>query len=160
MALNRSGLNQATPAGDPLDGMTQRELLDLRAQIDTMIDLTSIGDLDMDKELALQLKTVKLLQQEAHRGGGDVTFAHKASTTSVVQRLLQELTRMRTDLFNAERSKQVESFIIKAWQGVEPPPEGAAAFKECKDLFFEQYERMLATLDEMEPGPIEESVEL
>ncbi len=129
-----------------LDTMDQRELLNLRTQIDARLDLGTLHDVDVGQELLQQLRTVQLLQQEASENAD--SFAHKAQTASVVQRLLTELTKLRTDVYNAERFKQLEDMISKAWHGVEPPPEAKDAFTECKHLFFEQYERLLATLDQ------------
>jgi hypothetical protein len=132
-----------------LDILTELELLSLRAQIDKRLDLGNIRDIDLGHELTLQLRTVKALQQAAG-DDMDTPFGQKAQTAMAVQRLLQDLVKMQTEVHNSEFAKALEGAVIKAFTLCEASadPTLADVLKQVKDLFFEQYESLQASASE------------
>lgn len=130
-----------------LKGLKPKDLLRIRAEIDQMLDLGTLKDIDLAEELTLQLKTVKMLQAEA-ANDDDAPFGQKAQTAMAVQRLLQDLVKLRTEVHNAEFAKKIEGMVIMAFTkcAATEDPAQAEVLKQVKDLFFENYEAMLATL--------------
>jgi hypothetical protein len=132
-----------------LDILDELELLSLRAQIDSRLNLGTIREIDLGHELTLQLRTVKALQQAAS-DDLDTPFGQKAQTAMAVQRLLQDLVKMQTEIHNSEFAKALEGMVIKAFALCEAAadPTLAGVLKQVKDLFFEQYESLQASASE------------
>ena len=136
MALKRHG-EAAVPAAEQafsLLEMEPKQLMALRAEIDNMLGMTSLTDLDIENEILVQLQTAKILQQETLVG--DAPANQKAQTINSVAAILKQLVGMQTELYNAERLKEVEAALIAALQKSAP---------EVKDAFFERYERLLTS---------------
>lgn len=127
----------ANPAPTNLALLSETELLKMRNEIDALLNIGSLEHIDIGEEIALQLRTIKLMQSEA-LGDSEASYTHKAQTSSVVVRLLNDLTRMRTDLHNAERFMMVENALIEALK--DQPV-------EVKDTFFTIYEKIVAKFD-------------
>jgi hypothetical protein len=148
MALKDRDLSGQVPRETnrfPIELLSQRELLTLRAQVDGLLDLGSIKDIDLGEELTLQLRTVKLLQQEA-ADDSETPFGQKAQTAMAVQRMLQDLVKLRTEVYNAEFAKQIEGMVIRAFVNCEAAADPALAdvMSQVKAAFFEEYEALLA----------------
>ena len=120
----------------PLTAYSDKELLELRAQIDAHLGLGSLGDLDIGTEIVLQLRTLKILQHEA-LSDTEAPHGQKAQASMTVSRMLSELAKSRNLLYSAERIKQIEAMTIEAMKD---------APQEAKDEFFYRLERYLATL--------------
>ncbi len=150
MALKDRSLTAEAPRSPlAIGGYDTKSLLELRAQIDTQLGIRSIADVDLGHELATQLYTVKLLQQETMNDPG-VPPNQKAQTSNSLQAVLKELIKMRTDLYSAERARAIENFVVKAFTqcsaaDVHASPEVKAILLEAKDMFFQAYETLLAT---------------
>jgi hypothetical protein len=136
MALRKPGqaAQEAEQAVSLLD-MDTSQLLTLRGQLDRMLGTTSLNDLDVEQEILVQLATAKLLQEETLRDD-KVPANQKAQTVATVTAILRQLTNIQTDMYNAERLKEVEAAMIAALQ---------TAPIEVKDAFFERYERLLTS---------------
>lgn len=148
--LSLADSNRTLPLN--LDLLSPKELLRLRAEIDQRLDLGSLKSIDLGEELALQLKTAKLLLQDA-LADEDTAFGQKAQTAMVLQRLLQDLVKMRTELYNAEALKALEQMLIDAFREVgsqiaRTDTTSQEMFTEVKDAFFASYERLLAKRQE------------
>lgn len=128
-----------------LDFLSQAELISLRAGIDQRLNLGKVQDIDLGEELTIQLRTVKLLQTEAHEEDG-TPYNQKAQTAMVVQSLLKDLVKMRTAVHNSEFAKELEGMIIRSFTKCEAASDPALIplLKQVKDLFFEQYEQLVA----------------
>lgn len=120
-----------------LNLLSERQLLQLRSEIDAHLNLGSLEQIDIGQEIAAQLRTVKLMQASALTDD-EAAYGQKAQAAMVVVRLLQDLTKMRTDLHNAERFMQIENAIIEALK--DQPV-------EVKDTFFTVYEKIVAQYD-------------
>lgn len=119
-----------------LDGLDDMELLDLRNQIDAILEIKHLGSLDIGQEIMVQLRTLKALQ---HKALIDAEAPHnqKAQAANTVSRMLQDLVRSRAKLYSAERAKEIEDMTIEAMKDAPP---------EAKEQFFGRLERLLKTL--------------
>jgi hypothetical protein len=134
----------------PLQAMSEGDLLHMRAEIDAILGQTTLADIDVAKELMLQLRTVRLLQQET-LSDPDTPANQKAQTANAFQSLLQQLIKLRTDLYNAERCRAIESMVIRAFTkcsgtDFDATPEARKALQEARDLFFAEYEELLSSV--------------
>ena len=136
MALKNHETHAAQKASLPLAAYSEKELLELRSQIDDYLQIGHIGSLDIGLEIMVQLRTMKSLQNEAINDK-ETPMNQKAQTANAVSGLIKELVKSRSKLYDAERSKQIEDMTIEAMKD---------APEEAKLLFFENLERMLATL--------------
>ena len=92
----------------------------------------SLDELDLDKELAEQFIRAKQLILNAE-ADGDASLAQKAQATNSITSILQNIVKMRTDLYNSERIKLIESILI-------------SVLKEYPDIqaaFIDRYEAAL-----------------
>ena len=126
--------------GFDLSLLDEKELLALRSQIDTLLDIGHLGDLNVGQEIMVQLRTLKMLQHEALTDS-DVPVNQRAQAANTVSAMLRDLVKTRAKLFDAERAKAIEDFTIEAMKD---------APEEAKALFFERLERLLATLPTMD----------
>ena len=98
---------------DPLQDMSEADLRRLRADIDRVLpERTTLADMDMPKELMEQFQRVKDLQDEV-LGDEDVPANQKAQVAGQVASTLQQLVKMQTDFYNAERFRSIENLMIK-----------------------------------------------
>lgn len=136
MALKKheTSPGRKTPIG--LSAYSEKELLDLRNQIDDYLQIGHIGALDIGQEIMVQLRTLKILQNEAINDD-ETPMNQKAQTANAVSALIKELVKSRSKLYDAERSKQIEDMTIEAMKD---------APEEAKQQFFSNLERLLATL--------------
>lgn len=145
MALKDHSLQSTVPRGTLADLglLSEIELLSLRAQIDGMLNLGTLKDIDLGAELTVQLRTVKALQLAASEDA-ETPVGQKAQAAMAVQRLLQDLVKMQTEIHNSEFAKRLEGMVIKAFTlcDAAADPTLAEALKSVKDLFFEQYESL------------------
>lgn len=144
MALTQRALsNSHASSGSEevlLDNCTDKQLLKLRAQIDSRLNITDLANIDIGLEIVVQLQTLKILQSEALEDD-EAPHGQKAQAAMTVSRLLQDLTKCRRELYDAERSKTVENMVIQAMKDTP---------QEVKDSFFADLERYLATLPTMD----------
>jgi hypothetical protein len=134
MALKKhSAVEPAAEQAFSLLELDPKQLLALRSDIDRMLGMTSLTDIDIENEILVQLATAKQLQADT-LVDSDVPANQKAQTINSVAAILRELTKMQTELYNAERIKEIEAAVVSS---MGPAP------KDVKDAFFERYERLL-----------------
>ena len=128
------------PAPDPthhlqvnLDSLSPNELLELRKEIDQRLPTSSLNDLNLEKELVLQLLTVQKLQSEV-LAESDIPANQKAQTVNAVAANLATLAKLQTEVYTSERLKKVEQVLISVLQ--ELP-------MEQQETFLEAYEAAL-----------------
>lgn len=92
----------------------------------------SLDELDLDKELAGQFTRTKQLILNAEDDFG-ITLAQKAQATNSLTSILQNIVKMRTDLYNAERIKLIESILISVLKD----------FPDLQAAFLDRYEAAL-----------------
>lgn len=84
-----------------------------------------LADVNLEHELLAQYETVKRLQYEVLEDDA-IPANQRAQVANTVAATLQQLVKMQTDFYNAERFKAIETLMIKALKNM--PPEVAARF--------------------------------
>jgi hypothetical protein len=141
-----------SPSNLPFEALSESQLLEIRAKVDGLLGSMNLDDIDMARELMTQHRTVSLLQHQT-LNDEDVPPNQKAQTANTFQALLQQLIKMRTELYTAERSRAIESMVIRAFTkcssaDFDASPEAKKALQEAKDLFFTEYEALLKAAEE------------
>ena len=111
-----------------LDLLSPDELLELRKEIDQRLPTSSLNDLNLEKELVLQLLTVQKLQREV-LAESDIPANQKAQTVNAVAANLATLAKLQTEVYTSERLKKVEQVLISVLQ--EMPMEQQEAFLDA-----------------------------
>ena len=108
-----------------LDAYTLQELLDLRARIERRLPARSLKDLDLERELVLQVMALQELQNKVI-DDDDTPANQKAQTASALSAALMNLVKVQSEVHNSERMKKIEAALIDTLN--ELPQEAAAAF--------------------------------
>jgi hypothetical protein len=116
--------------------MTLSELLKLRAQIDSYLPPTKLADIDMEAELVLQLHQVKGMLDDVINDGG-TPANQKAQVANSITTILGQLSKIQTEMYDAERVKAMEAALIKTLESETP---------ELKEKFLATYERHYALI--------------
>lgn len=122
-----------TPPANPLSRYSVEELLDLRKRIDAMLPSRNLRDVNLEKELVLQLDVVKQLQTDTLSDTG-IPANQMAQVAGQVANVLSTLGKLQVELYDSERLKKIEQILIDSLN--ELPEEAQAAF-------IERYEQML-----------------
>ena len=117
-----------------LDAYTLQELLDLRARIERRLPARSLKDLDLERELVLQVMALQQLQNSVI-DDDDTPANQKAQTASALSAALMNLVKVQSEVQSTERRKLQEAVLISALNEL---PEDAAR------QFLESYRRALA----------------
>jgi galactose-1-phosphate uridylyltransferase len=131
MSLASYTLNpsQQVPKGTGFGGMSQEELLNARDEIDELLTETRLKDVNISKELLLQLKKAKLLQKNTEEEQ-DVPANQRAQVQNSLGTVLTNLAKHQQATYTSERFKMLETAIIKC---VKTLP------TEAQTKFFELY---------------------
>lgn len=108
-----------------IDLLDEDGLLDLRSQIDMRLPTKALTDINLERELVLQLITVQNLQRDVLQEEG-VPANQKAQTVNSVAATLASLARLQTEVHTSERLKEIEQILIETLQTL--PTEAAEAF--------------------------------
>lgn len=93
---------------------------------------TSLADLDLEKEL---LDNYNDAQDILSNLNPDVTPGNQLSQAmNVINGILKDIMKMRTDLYNAERIKKIETAIIFALK----------QYPELQETFMTEYKRLVS----------------
>lgn len=95
-----------------LAGMDEHELLTLRAEIDQRLVVKKLEDMDMERELVLQLRMSQALQTNII-DDDRVPANQKAQVMNSVASTIQQITKMQGEIYTSERLKRIESALIK-----------------------------------------------
>lgn len=117
-----------------LDAYTLQELLDLRARIERRLPARSLKDLDLERELVLQVMALQQLQNSVI-DDEDTPANQKAQTASALSAALMNLVKVQSEVRNSERMKKIEAVLIDTLNAL---PEDTAR------QFLESYRRALA----------------
>lgn len=103
------------------------------AVIPTILNIpNSLDELDLDRELAEQFIRAKQLILNAECDE-TVSLAQKAQATNSITSILQNIVKMRTDLYNSERIKLIEATLIGVLK----------EFPDIQAAFIDRYEASL-----------------
>lgn len=121
-----------TPA--VLAGASLSDLLEARGLIEARLPPVSLRDVDLERELGLQVLALKELQA---RVLGDFSTAanQKAQVANSLSAALANLVKVQDNVYTAERLKKIESLLLDAVQEL-PAQE--------MQTFLDEYERALA----------------
>lgn len=112
-----------------LAGLGQAELLSLRDQIDDLLTETHLKEVNLSKELLLQLKKAKILQKNTE-DDEDVPANQRAQVQNSLGTILLNLAKHQQVTYSSERFKRLETATIKC---VKTLP------KAQQESFFETY---------------------
>lgn len=100
---------------DPLDGLTQDELLALRSRIDLLIPIRSLKDLDIERETLIQFLSTQRLQTEVLQDP-ETPANQKAQVANAVASTLATLARLQIEVYTSERGKKLEMILVEAFK--------------------------------------------
>lgn len=135
--IDRGRLQAGVSGGTPpsvLSQMSLQELLELRAAIDRRLPARKLSDLDIEEELLLQFHRTKDLYDRVVQEDAGTPANQRAQVANSCSAILEQLIRMQTRLYSAERIKLIEQVLIRTMK--EEP-------EEVQKRFFERYERAL-----------------
>lgn len=118
------------PKSNPLDRMSQSELIKLRSEIDQHLQNRTLADLNLEQELLSQYTVTKQLLAEV-LDDLDTPANQKAQVVNSLLAITNQLVKMQTDLHTAERIKAMESACVKAIKTLEP---------QAQEEFFKRYQ--------------------
>lgn len=120
----------------PLGSMSMTELLTMRSKIDGLLPPMRMEEMDLEEEVVRQYMTVKSLQGDTLAGNDEPN--KKASVVNACAAALQQLAKLQTDVYTAERFKRIENLLIKH---IKLLP------KETADAFIKDYSQLVMDLE-------------
>ena len=113
LAELRTAIRGGESPKDPLAEMSQSELRRLRGEIDRLLpDKQTLGEMDMPSELMSQFQVVKDLQDSVINDS-EVPANQRAQVAGAVASTLQQLVKMQSDFYTAERFRSIENLMIQ-----------------------------------------------
>lgn len=95
-----------------LRGMPLDELLRLRGEIDKVLPVSNLADIDLNRELVLQMLATQRLQADVL--DDDETPANqRAQVANSVQAALAGLVKLQSEVYTSERLKKIEQRLIE-----------------------------------------------
>ena len=94
-----------------LPSLSEAELRRLRDEIDGRLPVDTLASMDMPSELVAQFRTVKNLQSDV-LANQEVPPNQQAQVCNAVASTLQQLVKMQTDFYTAERFRTIENLMI------------------------------------------------
>lgn len=120
------------PGSSP-KALSVAQLLEKRAEIDAMLPVKDLKDLDLSRELVLQVQALQALQNRVL--GDDASPANQqAQVANALSSALTNLVRVQSDVFTSDRLKRIEAILIECVR--ELPT-------SVQEKFFDRYEAML-----------------
>ena len=95
-----------------LASMEVDELLELRRQIEALLPVKDIKDLNLSRELVLQVQALQALQQRV-LGDGDAPANQQAQVANSLSSALVNLVRVQTEVYTSERLKIIETILVE-----------------------------------------------
>lgn len=150
MALKNHSLQPPAPEvkADPLAGLSDDELLKLRARIDATLKV-DLARLNLSEELGLQYKAGYAMLMEV-QNDKEVPVNQKAQVFNSVSKMLQDIIKQQKVVFNAERLKRYEAAFLKILGKL--PPEMAQIYFDLYGEFLKDSPDALAALEAISPG--------
>jgi hypothetical protein len=135
-ASNAAPGKKTSVAQFDLTAMPVNELLSLRAQIEARLPAKDLKDMDMARELVLQVLVLQQMQQVV-LDDGDTPANQKAQVANSLSAALINLVRLQTDVYTSERLKQIEQALEETINGLDEP---------VRTLFMDRYGTALGVL--------------
>lgn len=116
-----------------LDQYSEEELLLLRGRIDTHLPVIRLADVNLERELMLQLRAAQALQTRVL--DDELTAANqKAQVMNSVASTIQNLIKLQAEQYTPERLKRIENLLVDTLNEL---PE------DMTRDFFQKYEEIL-----------------
>ena len=131
----RAAMDAGTLAG-ALPGLALHDLLDLRTRIEALLPARSLQDMNLERELVLQVLALQAMQADVINDG-DTPANQRAQVANSLSAALANLVKVQESTYSAERFKRIERLLIETLREL---PEGAAA------AFLDKYEKALGEL--------------
>lgn len=116
-----------------LSEMDEQELLVLRSKIDALLPVTKLSDLNLERELMLQLRAAQALQTRV-LDDANIQANQKAQVMNAVAATIQNLVKMQLEYYTPERLKKIEIALVRTLQSWQP---------DRVEDFFKRYEEIL-----------------
>ena len=113
----------------PLD-----ELLAMPSAIEAVLPVKSLKDMDLARELVLQVQSLQQLQQTV-AADNDTPVNQKAQVANSLSSALVNLVKLQNDVYTAERFKKIEAFVIQFLNTMATPELRAEALSRYEALF-------------------------
>ncbi len=123
-----------TPAAQGLDAMSVDELLDLRSQIDAKLPVKDLKDINLSRELVLQVQALQALQLRVMNDAGQTPANQIAQCANSLSSALSNLVRVQQEVYTSERLKKIEAILVECVQTLPT---------KAQERFFDRYERDL-----------------
>jgi len=96
-----------------LSGMPVDELLELRALIDEKLPVKDLADVDLNRELVLQMLATQRLQSDVLKDE-DTPANQRAQVANAVSAIIAQLVKLQTEVYTSERLKRIEGYLIES----------------------------------------------
>lgn len=116
-----------------LSGLEVDQLLELRLRLDNLLPVRSLRDMNLERELVLQVQALQTLQMRV-MSDDTVPANQQAQVANALSAALSNLIKLQSDIHNSERLKIIESVLIET---VKTLP------MDAQEKFFDEYERSL-----------------
>lgn len=116
-----------------LSGLEVDQLLELRLRLDNLLPVRSLRDMNLERELVLQVQALQTLQMRV-MSDDTVPANQQAQVANALSAALSNLIKLQSDIHNSERLKIIESVLIET---VKTLP------MDAQEAFFDGYERAL-----------------
>ena len=124
---------QPKPPPRGLEHMPVDQLMALRAEIDAYLPVRDLQDINLSRELVLQVQALQALQLRV-MNDMDTPANQIAQCANSLSAALVNLVKLQTDVFTSERLKRIETILIKALQSLP---------MEAQTQFIAEYEAAL-----------------
>lgn len=111
--------------------MSQLDLLNLRAEIDPLLEGVDFESLDLTKELMIQYRRATALQNVAMEDNS-APMNQQAQVLNSCSRILETITKNQVEAHNSQRQKSLEQALIKV---LKDQPE------ELRENFYREFEK-------------------
>jgi hypothetical protein len=150
MSLKNHSLQPVKPEAkaDPLEGLDERGLLDLRAKIDSKLKV-DLNRINLAEELGLQYRSGMAMLVEVQTDK-DVPANQKSQVFNSVSKMLSDIIKQQKVVFSAERLKRYEVAFLKVLGQL--PPESARIYFDLYGEFLQENPDALAALEVIDPG--------
>lgn len=98
-----------------LTGMPVAELLEVRAQIDEKLPVKDLADVDLNRELVLQMLQTQRLQSDVLKDE-ETPANQRAQVANAVAAIIAQLAKLQTEVYTSERLKRIEGYLIESLQ--------------------------------------------
>lgn len=116
--------------------MTVAELLELRTQVELRLPARDLKDLDLARELVLQVLALQQMQMKALQED-DTPVNQLAQAANSLSAALTNLVKLQESVYNSERLKKIETILIETL-GLLP--------MEAQEAFLRSYQRDLGSI--------------